>query len=77
MGKRTLELLERSYRELGLPPQRASHRARLAYATYLGLLQSARADPRRRLAGSEIEPFMREVREALIAPAPKARRRAN
>jgi AcrR family transcriptional regulator len=61
-----LELLTRSYRELGLPPQRAAHRARLAYATYLGLMQMAREAPRERLAKNEMARFMREVRKALL-----------
>ncbi|KAA8889478.1 TetR/AcrR family transcriptional regulator [Nocardia colli] len=39
-----LELMTRTYRELGLPPDRAAHRARIAYAAILGLLHLAQTD---------------------------------
>jgi AcrR family transcriptional regulator len=39
-----LDLLARTYRELGLPPDRAEHRARLAYAAILGLQHLAQTD---------------------------------
>jgi AcrR family transcriptional regulator len=64
--KARLELLESSYRELGLPPQRAAHRARLAYATYLGLMQTAREAPEARLANRELGRFINEVRTVLV-----------
>jgi AcrR family transcriptional regulator len=65
--KLRLDLLTRSYRELGLPERRAAHRARLAYATYLGLMQMAREVPSARLNRREASEFMEEVRSALIA----------
>ena len=40
-----LDLLARTYRELGLPPDRAATRARVAYAAILGLLHLAQTDP--------------------------------
>ncbi|OPC77074.1 TetR family transcriptional regulator [Embleya scabrispora] len=40
-----LELLTHTYRELGLPPDRAASRARVAYAAILGLLHLAQTDP--------------------------------
>lgn len=40
-----LELLTRTYRELGLSPDRAVSRARVAYAAILGLLHLAQTDP--------------------------------
>jgi AcrR family transcriptional regulator len=40
-----LELLTRTYRELGLPEERAASRARVAYAAILGLLHLAQTDP--------------------------------
>lgn len=40
-----LELLARTYQELGLPPDRATSRARVAYAAILGLLHMAQTDP--------------------------------
>ncbi len=39
-----LELLARTYRELGLSPERAESRARVAYAAILGLLHLAQTD---------------------------------
>jgi AcrR family transcriptional regulator len=61
-----VRLLTRTYRQLGLSPARAGDRARLAYATYLGLLQMAREAPERRLAKRELARFMDEVNSALI-----------
>lgn len=40
-----LDLLSRTYRELGLPKSRAASRARVAYAAILGLLHLAQTDP--------------------------------
>jgi AcrR family transcriptional regulator len=40
-----LELLTRTYRELGLPPEQATSRARVAYAAILGLMHLAQTDP--------------------------------
>jgi AcrR family transcriptional regulator len=45
VNRARLELLARTYRELGLPPDRASSRARVAYAAILGLLHLAQTDP--------------------------------
>jgi AcrR family transcriptional regulator len=40
-----LRLLDRTYHELGLPPDRAAARARVAYAAILGLQHLAQTDP--------------------------------
>ncbi|WP_279580776.1 hypothetical protein [Fodinicola feengrottensis] len=40
-----LRVLTSTYRELGLPPDRAASRARVAYAAILGLSQLAQTDP--------------------------------
>jgi AcrR family transcriptional regulator len=45
VNRARLELLTRTYRELGLPPDRAASRARVAYAAILGLLHLAQTDP--------------------------------
>jgi AcrR family transcriptional regulator len=45
VNRARLELLARTYCELGLPPDRASSRARVAYAAILGLLHLAQTDP--------------------------------
>jgi AcrR family transcriptional regulator len=55
-----------TYRELGFSPQRAADRARLVYATYVGLLQMAREAPDRTLGKREIGRFMAELSSALI-----------
>lgn len=63
-----LRLLADSYRQLGYSPQRAQHRARLAYAAYRGLLQMAREAPDRRLEDREIGRFIAEVNSVLVEP---------
>jgi AcrR family transcriptional regulator len=63
-----LRLLRNSYRDLGYSPQRAAHRARLAYAAYRGLLQMAREAPERRLEDRERARFIAEVNSALVTP---------
>ncbi|MEU4196501.1 TetR/AcrR family transcriptional regulator [Kribbella sp. NPDC026611] len=40
-----LEVLTQTYRELGLSPERAASRARVAYAAILGLMHLAQTDP--------------------------------
>jgi AcrR family transcriptional regulator len=60
--------LTSTYRELGFPPKRAEHRARLAYSTYVGLLQMAREAPDRRLSKREVSSLMSELRATLLAP---------
>jgi len=45
VNRARLDLLAHTYRELGLPPDRAASRARVAYAAILGLSQLAQTDP--------------------------------
>jgi AcrR family transcriptional regulator len=45
VNRSRLEMLAGTYRELGLTPERAESRARVAYAAILGLLHLARTDP--------------------------------
>ena len=45
VNRARLELLWWTYRELGLPPERAASRARVAYAAILGLSHLAHTDP--------------------------------
>ncbi|MEV4056282.1 TetR/AcrR family transcriptional regulator [Amycolatopsis sp. NPDC049688] len=45
VNRARLELLTRTYGELGLPPDRAATRARIAYAAILGLVHLAQTDP--------------------------------
>jgi AcrR family transcriptional regulator len=63
-----LELLTRTFRQLGFSPQQASDRARIAYALYRGLLQMAREAPERRLGDREIARILTEVNSALVGP---------
>jgi AcrR family transcriptional regulator len=64
-----VSFLARSYRELGYPAPRALARARLAYATYVGLLQTSRETPGSLMSKSELQRFAAEVTGALVAPA--------
>lgn len=60
--------LTATYRELGFPRKQAERRARLAYATYVGLLQMADSTPNERLGYREIAALVRELRGTLLAP---------
>ena len=61
-----LDLLTTTYRQLGLSPRRARDRARMTYATYLGLLQMARETPERTLSARDVNRFMDELTTVLI-----------
>jgi AcrR family transcriptional regulator len=65
---RRIERFADSYREAGFSPQRAKRRARLAYATYVGLLVLAQDEPDKRLDGNGIKALVQELRDPLIAP---------
>ena len=60
--------LAATYRELGFAPRQARRRARLAYATYVGLLQMADGGREERLTAPEIAALVRELRGTLLAP---------
>ena len=61
-----LALLERIFREIGLTPARAAHRAILAYSSYLGLAQ-LRAQLPEALAGDRRpRAYLRDVEAALL-----------
>lgn len=61
-----VDRLSETYRELGLTERTARDRARIAYATYLGLLQMAREAPGNRMKKPELERFLGELRRLLI-----------
>jgi AcrR family transcriptional regulator len=61
-----LDRLSETYRELGVTERTARDRARIAYATYLGLLQMAREAPGNRMKKPELERFLGELRGLLI-----------
>jgi AcrR family transcriptional regulator len=69
-----LRFITGTYRQLGLPPARAADRARLVYATYLGLLQLSLEAPDQKLAKREIGRFMAELSAALIPQGQTPRR---
>jgi AcrR family transcriptional regulator len=55
MHRARLDLLVQTYRELGLPPDRATSRARVVYAAILGLLHLAQTEPDAPQAGALAE----------------------
>jgi AcrR family transcriptional regulator len=57
-----------SYRELGLGAAAADARARIAYATYLGLLQMALESPDAPLDAPAIDAVLDEIRGTLLRP---------
>jgi len=61
-----VDRLVATYRDLGLGKRQARHRARIAYATYVGLLQMARESPKSRMKPAEREEFLSELRSRLI-----------
>ncbi|MFE0024007.1 TetR/AcrR family transcriptional regulator [Amycolatopsis sp. NPDC059021] len=61
-----LDLLVRTYRELGLSPAQARHRARIAYATVLGLLQLSQQDPGTSPRGPQLTSFIHEATAMLV-----------
>lgn len=66
---RRIARLTTTYRDVGFSPQRAKRRAHLAYATYVGLLQLAQDEPKKRLGTGEIAALVRELHEPLLAPS--------
>jgi AcrR family transcriptional regulator len=76
MDSARMARLTSTYRELGFGPEQAGRRARLAYATYVGLLQMADDAPDERLSPPEIAALVGELRETLLAP-PAGRDRAD
>ena len=66
MNGARIDRLAATYRDLGLGERQARHRARIAYATYVGLLQMARETPKSRMRPAEREDFLSELRSCLI-----------
>src|SRR6266545_3368268 len=64
-----VDRLAETFRELGLSERAARHRARVAYATYVGRLQMSREAPDSRMKDRELEQFLAELRRALIEPS--------
>jgi AcrR family transcriptional regulator len=67
---RRIERFADSFRDAGFSRQRAERRARIAYATYVGLLVLAQDEPDERLDANGIKALVRELRDPLLAPRP-------
>ena len=55
-----IEGIEQIFRELGLTPAAARHRARFVYATYVGLVQLAHENPEETLSSRQVTRFLAE-----------------
>jgi len=59
-------VLAQAYREAGLDPATATHRARLAYSAYTGFLQLSRQMGLPRLHHDEFEAYVEHVIATLV-----------
>jgi len=66
VSRRRMEFLARAYRQLGMDRRAAAHRARLAYAAYVGFLQLALQLGMPRLDHAEFEAYVEHVIATLI-----------
>jgi len=73
VSQRRLEYLAASFRQTGLVRTDAQHRARLAYAAYVGFLQLRLQLHNPRLAQEEFEAYVEHVMDTLIPPVPAPR----
>lgn len=73
VSQRRLEYLAASFRQSGLVRTDAQHRARLAYAAYVGFLQLRLQLHNPRLAQDEFEAYVEHVMDTLIPPVPAPR----
>ena len=69
VSQRRLDYLSASFRQTGLARVDAQHRARLAYAAYVGFLQLSLQLHHPRLAHDEFESYVEHVMDTLIPPA--------
>ncbi len=69
VSQRRLDYLTASFRQAGLSRTEAQHRARLAYAAYVGFLQLSLQLHQPRLQHEEFEAYVEHVMQTLI-PAP-------
>ena len=69
VSQRRLDYLAASFRQAGMPRADAQHRARLAYAAYVGFLQLSLQLHQPRLAHDEFEGYVEHVMVTLIPPA--------
>ncbi len=66
VSQRRLDFLKRAYREVGIPPANALHRAHLTYAAYVGFLQLALQLGLPRLEHADLEEYVEHVMTTLI-----------
>jgi AcrR family transcriptional regulator len=66
VSQRRMEFLARAYRQIGMDRRQAAHRARLAYAAYVGFLQLALQLGMPRLDHAEFEAYVEHVIATLI-----------
>lgn len=66
IAQRRMDFLARAYRQIGMDKRTAEHRARLAYAAYVGFLQLALQLGMPRLAQGEFEAYVEHVVITLI-----------
>lgn len=69
VSQRRLDYLTASFRQAGLSRTAAQHRARLAYAAYVGFLQLSLQLPHPRLQQDEFEAYVEHVMQTLIPAA--------
>ncbi|HEV2239816.1 MAG TPA: hypothetical protein VGR98_02125 [Streptosporangiaceae bacterium] len=69
VAEQRIAFLTGLYADLGLPPQRARLLARLAYATYIGLMRITAEAPAAPLSTEDLEAFTDEATRALLPPA--------
>ena len=66
VSQRRMEFLTTAYRQVGMSRSEAAHRARLAYAAYIGFLQLALQLGMPRLDHTEMEAYVEHVIATLI-----------
>jgi AcrR family transcriptional regulator len=66
VSQRRLDFLKRAYREVGILPANALHRAHLTYAAYVGFLQLALQLGLPRLEHADLEEYVEHVMTTLI-----------
>jgi AcrR family transcriptional regulator len=66
VSQRRMDFLTRAYRQVGMNRSIAAHRARLAYAAYVGFLQLALQLGMPRLEQAEFDAYVQHVIDALI-----------
>lgn len=65
-ARQRVELLQRAFAQLGLPPAAARHRAASAYATYLGFAQLRTQSPELFDTARKLRAYVRDLEAALL-----------